>query len=98
MVQFIKTVSRHLIILLLPFLGLSQSTYLPQGSQYEHFLERVGIKLQSNPDLNVFTVKPLSRRMAVDVSEQADSMSRLYPSDDHYHLDNNACISIDIAR
>jgi hypothetical protein len=88
MVQFIKTVSRHLIILLFPFFGLSQSTYLPQGSQYEHFLDRLGIRLQTNPDLNVFTVKPFSRRMAVDVSELADSLSRLNPGVDHYHLDN----------
>src|SRR5882757_7929793 len=51
MMQFIKTVARHIIILILPCFGYSQSTYLPQGSQYEHFLDRIGIKMQTNPDL-----------------------------------------------
>jgi hypothetical protein len=75
MMQFIKTVARLVIILILPCSGFSQSTYLPQGSQYEHFLDRIGIKMQTNPDLNIFTCKPLSRKMAVDVSEIADSLS-----------------------
>ena len=88
MVQFIKTVARHVIILILPCYGLSQSTYLPQGSQYEHFLDRLGIKLQTNPELNIFTVKPLSRELAVSVSEYADSLSRFYPYDEYYHLNN----------
>src|SRR5450631_3902620 len=72
MMQFIKTVARHIIILILPCFGFSQSTYLPQGSQYEHFLDRIGIKMQTSPDLNIFTAKPLSREVAVDVSEYAD--------------------------
>ena len=79
MMQFIKTVARHIIILILPCFGYSQSTYLPQGSQYEHFLERIGIKMQTNPDLNVFTVKPLSRKVSVQVSEIADSISAVAP-------------------
>src|SRR5436305_15111023 len=53
MMQFIKTVARHFIILILPCFGYSQSTYIPQGSQYEHFLDRMGIKMQTNPDLNI---------------------------------------------
>jgi hypothetical protein len=86
MMQFIKTVARLVIILILPCSGFSQSTYLPQGSQYEHFLDRIGIKMQTNPDLNIFTCKPISREVAVDVSEYADSLSELYPSSDAYHL------------
>jgi hypothetical protein len=86
MMQFIKTVARHIIILILPCVGFSQSTYLPQGSQYEHFLERIGIKMQTNPDLNIFTVKPLSRKIAVDATEEADSLSAVYSDGDKLHL------------
>ena len=86
MMQFIKTVARLLIILLLPIIGFSQSTYLPQGSQYEHFLDRIGIKMQSNPELNIFTCKPISRKVAVNVSENADSLSNLSPVGDPFHL------------
>src|SRR5664279_1035502 len=84
--QFIKTVARLVIILILPTLAFSQSTYLPQGSQFEHFLDRIGIKMQTNPDLNIFTCKPISRKVAVEVTEQADSLSAIYPSGEAYHL------------
>ncbi len=84
--QFIKSIARHVIILMLPVIGFSQSTYLPQGSKYEHFLDRLSILLQNNPDLNVYTVKPLSRKLAVDVAEQADSLRKFYPYDSYYHL------------
>jgi hypothetical protein len=86
MMQFIKTVARLVIILILPYSGFSQSTYLPQGSQYEHFLDRIGIKMQTNPDLNIFTCKPISGKVAVDVSEMADSLSNISPNDENYHL------------
>jgi hypothetical protein len=86
MMQFIKTVARLLIILILPYFGYSQSTYLPQGSQYEHFLDRIGIKMQSNPDLNIFFCKPISRKVAVEASEYADSLMNTYPDAVAYHL------------
>src|SRR5450755_3998615 len=86
MMQFIKTVARLVIILILPCSGFSQSTYLPQGSQYEHFLDRIGIKMQTNPDLNIFTCKPISRKVAVEASEYADSLSGIFPYGDSYHL------------
>ena len=86
MMQFIKTVARHIIILILPCFGYSQSTYLPQGSQYEHFLDRIGIKMQTNPDLNIFTVKPISRKVSVQVTEDMDSISKLFPDGDKLHL------------
>jgi hypothetical protein len=86
MMQFIKTVARLVIILILPCFSFSQSTYLPQGSQYEHFLDRIGIKMQTNPDLNIFTCKPISRQMAVEVSEYADSLNTIYPYGEAYHL------------
>jgi hypothetical protein len=84
--QFIKTVARLGIILFLPFAGLSQSTYLPEGSQYEQFLDRLGVKLQTNPDLNIFTCKPIARNIAVNVSEYADSVSKVYPYGSPLHL------------
>lgn len=86
MMQFIKTVARLAIIILLPIAGFAQSTYLPQGSKYEHFLDRMGILLQDNADLNVYTPKPLTRKVAVQVAELADSLHRFYPYDDYYHL------------
>jgi hypothetical protein len=84
--QFIKTIARLLIILILPSFGLSQSTYLPQGSQFDHFLDRLGIKLQSNPELNIHAAKFLSREVAVNATEYADSVSSVYPESEAYHL------------
>ena len=86
MMQFIKTVARQIIILILPCFGFSQSAYLPQGSPYEHFLERLGIKLQTNPELNIFTCKPISNKVAVGVTEYADSVSAVYPDGEALHL------------
>jgi hypothetical protein len=71
---------------MLPVLGFSQSTYLPEGSKYEHFLDRLGILLQNNADLNGSTAKPMSRKLAVEVTEMADSLHKFYPYDDYYHL------------
>ncbi len=96
MTQFIKTPVRHRIILLLPALlltiflfpliGKAQSTFLPQGSKFEHFLDRMEILQQTDPDLNITTVKPISRRAAVRIAELADSLHKFYPYDDIYHL------------
>ena len=87
MTQFIKTLLRLLIILLLPEFGIAQaSTYLPQGSTSDHFLDRLGILMQSNPDLNIFTPKPLSGKVAVSVSELADSLFRANPIENHLQL------------
>ncbi|HEY4155723.1 MAG TPA: hypothetical protein VGM24_09845, partial [Puia sp.] len=88
MVQFIKTVARHVIFLMLPALGFAQSTFLPEGSKYDHFLDRLGILLQSNPDLNVFTPKPLSRKVAVGVAEMADSIEQASAADERHRLSN----------
>ncbi|MES1161418.1 MAG: hypothetical protein ABUM51_11710, partial [Bacteroidota bacterium] len=70
MTQFIKTLVRHWIILLLPAsLSLltslllpgsasAQSSFLPQGSKFEHFLDRMEILQQKDPELNITTAKP----------------------------------------
>ena len=72
--------------MLIPFFTIAQSTYLPQDSKSDHFLERLEILLQSNPDLNVFTPKPLSRKVVVKVAEIADSLHRNFPYDYFYRL------------
>ncbi|HTI07101.1 MAG TPA: hypothetical protein VL832_01060 [Puia sp.] len=98
MTQFIKTLVRHWIILLLPaslslLISLllpgsasAQSSFLPQGSKFEHFLDRMEILQQNDPELNITTAKPISRRAAVRIAELADSLHKFYPYDDYYHL------------
>jgi hypothetical protein len=75
MQYIIKTIV-PLLFLLFPFGLLAQSTYLPQGSKHQQFLNRLEILLQKNDDLNLSTVKPLSRRIAVRAAEQADSIQK----------------------
>ena len=86
MTQFIKTIVRLSIILLIPVFGFAQSTFLPQGSKSEHFLDRMEILLQTNPELNISTVKPISRKLAVSVAELSDSLHKFYPYDYYYRL------------
>ncbi len=86
MSQFIKIIIRLSIILFIPAISFSQSTFLPEGSKSEHFLERMEILLQTNPDLNIETIKPLSRKIAVGVAELSDSLHKFYPYDYYYRL------------
>ena len=91
MMQFIKTLLRLDIILgatafLLPAIGSAQSSFLPQGSPAEHFLDRMQILQQTNPNLNFSSDRPISRKLAVRMAEMADSLSKAYPYDDFYHL------------
>ena len=73
MQYIIKTFAR-IFILFLPCFAHSQSTYLPQGHKHQQLLERLEILLQKNPDLNVTTTKPISRKIAVRIGEYADSV------------------------
>ena len=76
-----------LLIALLPAVAAhAQSTYLPQGSKFEHFLDRMEILQQTNPELNMTTDKPIGRKLAVRMSEMADSLDKFYPYDELYHL------------
>ncbi|MDO6435532.1 hypothetical protein Q4E93_33265 [Flavitalea sp. BT771] len=84
--QFIKTTARLLIILGMPVFSYAQSTFLPQGSKFEHFLDRMEILQQRDAELNITTDKPISRRSAVRISELADSLYKFYPYDDIYHI------------
>ena len=75
--QFIIKILRIWLILLLPFSVFSQSTYLPQGNKHSQLLDRLEIKLSRNADLNLSTAKPISRKVAVRVAEDADSSSSI---------------------
>lgn len=55
----------------------AQSTYLPLGSKFDQFLQRMEIRMQSNEALNVSTDKPFSRKLVGGVAELADSMYAL---------------------
>ena len=74
--QFIVKNLLRIVFLLLPYALTAQSTYLPQGHKHQQLLERLDIKLQTHPDLNVFTLKPLGRRYAVGIGEYADSVQK----------------------
>jgi hypothetical protein len=81
-----KKIILRLVIFLLPHQLIAQSTLLPQGSKHLHFLDRLEILMQDNPDLNFSAIKPFNRKYAVRAAEMADSMDRKYPYDDFYHL------------
>ena len=72
MMQFISKSLASAVILILPLVTFSQSTYLPQGHKHQQFLNRMEIKMQRYPDFNVTTVKPFSRQRAVIGVETAD--------------------------
>ncbi|RYG42712.1 MAG: hypothetical protein EOO01_22575 [Chitinophagaceae bacterium] len=85
--QFIIKNTRILFIFLVPFSALSQSTYLPQGSKHSQFLERLEIKLGTNPDLNINVAKPFSRKIAVQSAEMADSAAGIsFSAADRYDM------------
>ena len=87
MTQFIKTTLIFLSVpLLLPVFSHAQSSFLPQGSKFDHFLERLEILQQTDADLNITTAKPISRRLAVRIANLADSLHHFYPYDDIDHL------------
>jgi len=61
--QFKKTIVR-LLLILLPFAGAAQTTYLPQGDKANILLERLEIKAGSDSILNFSKTKPFSRKQA----------------------------------
>lgn len=74
--QFIIKTLVGVFLLSVPFSTFSQSTYLPQGHKHQQFLDRIEILTQRNPDLNVLTTKPISRRLGVRAVELADSLDQ----------------------
>lgn len=89
MQYIIKTIV-PLLFLLIPFGVVAQSTYLPQGNKHQTLLNRLEILLQTNDDLNLNTVKPFSRKIAVRIAESADSIQKangnLLSKVDEYNL------------
>lgn len=89
MQYIIKTIAA-LLLLVFPLISFSQATYLPQGYKHQQLLDRLEILLQRNNELNMNTVKPLSRRTAVRIGEMADSLqasgSLLLTPVDQYNL------------
>jgi hypothetical protein len=85
MQYILKTLTR-LSWLLLPTLCYSQSSLLPQGSKHQHMLERLEMLTQDHNELNISTIKPISRRLAVQVAWMADSMNAAYPHDLYRNL------------
>lgn len=71
--QYIIKSLAGFLILSVPLFSVAQSSYLPQGHKHQQLLDRLEILLGKNADLNVSTVKPLSRRLAVRAAEFADS-------------------------
>lgn len=74
--QFIVKNLLRIVLLMIPYTLTAQSTFLPQGHKHQPLLDRLDIKLQSNTDLNVLTIKPISRRYAVRIGEYADSIQK----------------------
>src|SRR5579872_1804642 len=97
----VRLIPALLLATLLPALVQAQSTFLPQGSKFDHFLERMEILQQTDPDLNISTNKPISRRLAVRVAQLADSLYKFYPYDyiDHIStVDRTSLSSLQIGR
>jgi hypothetical protein len=69
-----------------PAAASAQSSFLPQGSSYDHFLDRMQILQQTNPTLNFSSDRPFSRQIVVRMAEMADSLHKAYPYDEFYHL------------
>ena len=64
-----------LAFLMLPFFAAAQSTYLPQQSKHQHFIDRLELKTGTVSDLNFTTTKPYDRKYAVQwLGAKADSM------------------------
>lgn len=63
-----------ILLLLHTNLG-AQSMYLPQDNKHLHFLQRLEILLQRNPELNIASPKTINRREAVFAAGMEDSAS-----------------------
>ncbi len=66
--QIIKSFTK-LIVFLSPFFASAQSSYLDQGDKSYQLIDRLEIKQQTNPDINFSTLKPFSRKYAVQQAE-----------------------------
>lgn len=76
-----------------PFIASTQTTYIPFGGKEQWLLDRMEIKLQTNNDFNLSTVKPYMRSVYVRQGEIVDSILRTrkkfgqLTKTDQYNLD-----------
>src|SRR6476660_4981596 len=85
MQYILKTLTR-LCCIIVPIFGFAQSDMIPRGSNQDILLQRLEIRLRDNNELNYSTVKPISRKLAVQVCEMSDSLHHFYPYDYYYNL------------
>src|SRR5215203_3804449 len=85
MQYILKTLTR-LSWLFVPTICFSQSTLLPRESKHAQFLERLQMLMQDNNDLNLVTVRPFSRQLAVNTAFTGDSLHNRYPYDLFHRL------------
>ena len=71
--QIIKRLLK-LSFFVLPLNIMGQSTYLSPGSKEYNLINRLEIKLQNNTNLNFSTLKPFSRKFAVEEAMYFDSV------------------------
>src|ERR1700712_24579 len=62
------------LLVLLPLVSFSQTTFIRSGGKEQWLLDRMEIKLQTNNDFNLSTVKPYLRNVYVRQGEIVDSM------------------------
>ena len=65
-----------LLVFFFPIFIFAQTTYIPEGSKAYDIMDRLEIKNGANNDLNFSTLKPYSRRSAVEEAEYIDSMNK----------------------
>ncbi|HEU4607029.1 MAG TPA: hypothetical protein VFS31_02900, partial [Chitinophagaceae bacterium] len=74
--QFIVKFLLRTALLMFPAALWAQSSQLPQGNPQEELLERMEIKLQRQPDLNLLGSRGIDRQSAVAAALYADSLQQ----------------------
>jgi hypothetical protein len=77
--QFIVKNLLRIVLIISPFFLSAQSTYLPQGTKHQQLIDRLDIKTSTSTPLNLLSVKPISRKLAVQLGEYADSADKARP-------------------
>ena len=75
--QILKCLS-VLLVFICPLISKAQTTYLPEGSKENQFIDRLEIKQGNNTGINFPGLKPYSRRSIVHEAEFIDSFSLSY--------------------
>ncbi len=81
--QFKQTLLR-LLFLMIPFIGSSQTTYIPFGAKENSLIERLEIKSGTDSVLNFSKTKPYSRNQMISRIGRMDSS--LFTKVDEYNL------------